>query len=198
MANQTVSPQPTIMGEPSCRPFVRACLFQPGERQRLDGLVSSASAEADQMGTLQRAAPVELAIHAASSGSWDRCEAYVPSLVSKHWAQHPLNGSIDLCLCRLSTAYEQHLQHRYCVSFTDLFDCRPVDSLHSFTYLRAASLSDAILQMPGSCGSGLAELQGDLGRPAPAVHCQAPGGAGAAAAPGRAPGEAAACRLRGR
>lgn len=51
---------------------MRACLFQPGERQRLDGLVGTAAADAEMMGALQRAAPVELAVHAAASGAWDR------------------------------------------------------------------------------------------------------------------------------
>ena len=59
--------------KPLCRSFVRACLFQPGERQRLDTLVGSAAGDPARMSALQRAAPVELAVHAASSGSWDRC-----------------------------------------------------------------------------------------------------------------------------
>ena len=191
--NGEAFPESTTRGDASCRPFVRACLFQPGERQRLDSLVRNASADADRMSALQRAAPVELATHAASSGSWDRCEAHPPRLLCIHWARHPLGleaGSIDLSLCCLS---KQHLHHYYCDSFTCLVACQPVGSLRSFPCVRAASLVDPMLQVPGSCGGGLAELQGDLGGPAPAVHCQAPGGAGAAAAPGGAPGEAAAC-----
>ena len=63
----------TLLRRPiCCRSFVRACLFQPGERQRLDSLVGLAGADAERMTALQRAAPVELAVHAASSGSWDR------------------------------------------------------------------------------------------------------------------------------
>ena len=61
-----------VLRKKACRSFVRACLFQPGERQRLDSLVGLAAADAERMSALQRAAPVELAVHAASSGSWDR------------------------------------------------------------------------------------------------------------------------------
>ena len=61
---------------------MRACLFQPGERQRLDALVDSAAADAERMQALQTAAPVELAIHAAASGLWDRCRIMPPVCVS--------------------------------------------------------------------------------------------------------------------
>ena len=61
---------------------MRACLFQPGERQRLDALVDAAAADAERMRALQTAAPIELAIHAAASGSWDRYKIMPPVCVS--------------------------------------------------------------------------------------------------------------------
>ena len=70
------------------RSFVRACLFQPGEHQRLDSLVGSAAGDAGRTSALERAAPVELAVHAASSGSWDRRASRLVSRVQEqHTAQ---------------------------------------------------------------------------------------------------------------
>ncbi len=55
-----------------CRPFVRACLFQPGESARVASLVRLAEADPARAGLLQEAAPLETALQAAQALDWDR------------------------------------------------------------------------------------------------------------------------------
>ena len=55
-----------------CRPFVRACLFQPQERGRLSGVVQQASTDATMTRLLESNAVVEMAAQAAISRQWDR------------------------------------------------------------------------------------------------------------------------------
>ena len=56
----------------SCRPLVRSCLFQPGERQRLAKLVQQAGSDSHMSAMLESNAAVEVAAQAAISGQWDR------------------------------------------------------------------------------------------------------------------------------
>lgn len=62
------------------RPFVRACLFQPGKRGRIARLVREAGADAHCAALLQAAAPVEAALQAAQALEWDRCLVFTCSL----------------------------------------------------------------------------------------------------------------------
>ena len=59
----------------SCRPFVRSCLFQASERQRLTNLVQQAGSDSHMSAMLESHAAVEVAAQAAISRQWDRCEA---------------------------------------------------------------------------------------------------------------------------
>lgn len=54
------------------RPFVRSCLFQSTERDRLREFLRGAAPDAGCMRLLQQAAPVELALEAAHLLEWDR------------------------------------------------------------------------------------------------------------------------------
>lgn len=55
-----------------CRPFVRSCLFQPLERQRLHKVVQQAATNSHVSGMLESNAPVEIAAQAAITQQWDR------------------------------------------------------------------------------------------------------------------------------
>ncbi len=52
---------------------MRACLFQPGERGRIAGLMRIASTDTQRAALLQAAAPVEAALQVAQALEWDRC-----------------------------------------------------------------------------------------------------------------------------
>ena len=56
-----------------CRPFVRACLFQSSNRQRLAELLSSAASNESRHALLESEAAVELAAQAAMACQWDQC-----------------------------------------------------------------------------------------------------------------------------
>ncbi|KAL3131372.1 hypothetical protein ABBQ38_007687 [Trebouxia sp. C0009 RCD-2024] len=68
-------------GSQYIRPFVRACLFQPVERQRLGKLVQQAATDSHMSSMLESSAAVEIAAQAAISRQWDRCQA----LISRGW-----------------------------------------------------------------------------------------------------------------
>lgn len=55
-----------------CRPFVRACLFQGMERERLGKMVQQAATDSHMSGMLESSAAVEIAAQAAISRQWDR------------------------------------------------------------------------------------------------------------------------------
>ena len=101
---------------PICRSFVRACLFQPGERQRLDSLVGAVAGDAGSMSILQRAAPVELAVHAASSGSLDRYGS-AQSHVLELFVHSVVEGMSSCWACQ-KLAEQSHAPCRNCNSIT--------------------------------------------------------------------------------
>ena len=106
------------LGTEAClrRSFVRACLFQPGERQRLDSLVGSAAGDAGRTSALERAAPVELAVHAASSGSWDRFAYRLVCVCWSNTQQQPVNpGHQGNALHKIQASQTfQNSIYRYC------------------------------------------------------------------------------------
>lgn len=65
-----------------CRPFVRACLFQSSNRQRLAELVSSAATDESRHALLETEAAVELAAQAAMACQWDQCALHAPADVA--------------------------------------------------------------------------------------------------------------------
>lgn len=56
----------------NCRPFVRSCLFQPVERERLSKVMQQAATQASVTTLLENNAVVEIAAQAAISRQWDR------------------------------------------------------------------------------------------------------------------------------
>ena len=60
----------------SCRPFARACIFQPSEWGRITNLVDHPS----HATLLQSECPVETALLPAVQGEWERCRYVVPPM----------------------------------------------------------------------------------------------------------------------
>ena len=77
-----------IASDGCCRPFVRACLYQASEREHITQLLE----QPRQAAVLQAECPVEVALHAAVQGEWERWVGHMkarpkPLVVQEYIAQ---------------------------------------------------------------------------------------------------------------